>query len=160
MCDSLRPHGPQYARLPCPSLSTGVCSNSCLLNRWCHWWLVSDWHLILCHPLLLLPSVFPCMRVFSNELAPHIRWPKYRSFTFSISSPNEYSGLISLRIDWFDLLAVQGTHKSSLAPKFKSISSLVLSLLYGPTVTTIHDHWKNHSFGHTALCVQSDVSTF
>ena len=83
-----------------------------------------------------------------------------RSFTFSISSSNEYSGLISLRIDWIDLLAVQGTCKSSPAPQFESISSLVLSLIYGPALTTIHDYWKNHSFDHTALCVQSDVSTF
>ena len=71
-------------------------------------------HLILCHPLLLLPSVFPSIRVFSNELALHIRWPKYWSFSFSISPSNEYSGLISCRIDWFDLLSVQGTLKSLL----------------------------------------------
>ena len=71
-------------------------------------------HLILCHPLLLLPSVFPSIRVFSNELALCIRQPKYWSFSFSISPPNEYSGLISFRIDWFDLLAVQGTLKSLL----------------------------------------------
>ena len=71
-------------------------------------------HLILCHPLLLLPSVFPSIRVFSNELALHIRWPKYWSFSFSISPSNEYSGLISCRIDWFDLLSVQRTLKSLL----------------------------------------------
>ena len=145
-------------------------------------------HLILCHPLLLLPSVFPSIRVFSNELALHIRWPKYWSFSFSISPSNEYSGLISFRIDWFDLLGVQGTLKgllkwvssshqvakvlefqlqhqsfqwifrtdflqdwlvwspcsprdsqeSSLTPQFKSIKC--------PTLTSIHDYWKNHSF--------------
>ena len=71
-------------------------------------------HFILCRPLLLLPSIFPSIRVFSNELALHIRWPKYWSFSFSINPPNEYSGLISFRIDWFDLLAVQGTLKSTL----------------------------------------------
>ena len=71
-------------------------------------------HLILCHPLLLLPSIFPSIRVFSNESVLHIRWPKYWSFSFSINPSNEYSGLISFRIDWFDLLAVQGTLKSLL----------------------------------------------
>ena len=81
-------------------------------------------HLILCHPLLLLPSIFPSIRVFSNESALRIRWPKYWSFSFSPSS--EYSGLISFRIEWFDLLVVQGTLKSL----FKSINSLALSLLY------------------------------
>ena len=91
-------------------------------------------HLILCHPLLLLPSIFPSIRVFSNESALCIRWPKYWSFSFSISPSNEYSGLISFGIDWFDLLLVQGTFKS--LPKqvqFKSINSLALSFLYGPT---------------------------
>ena len=79
-------------------------------------------HLILCHPLLLLPSIFPSIRVFSNESAFHIRWPKYWSFSFSISSFNEYSGLISFRMDWLSL-AVQGTLESSPTPQFKSISS-------------------------------------
>ena len=86
------------------------------------------------------------IRVFSNELALHIRQPKYWSFSFSISPSNEYSGLISFRIDWFDLLAAQGTLKSSPAPQFQSISSSVLSFLYSPTLTSIHDYWKNHSF--------------
>ena len=95
-------------------------------------------------PLLLLPSIFPSIRVFSNESALCIRWPKYWSFSFSPS--NEYLGLISFRIDCFDLLAVQGTFRSPPAPQFKSINSLVLSLLYGPTLTSIHDYWKNHSF--------------
>ena len=101
---------------------------------------------ILCRSLLFLPSIFPNMRVFSNELALHIRWPKYRSFTFRISSPNEYSGLIYLRIDWFDLLVVQGTLRSSPKPQFESTNSSAFSLLYGPTLTFIHDYWKNHSF--------------
>ena len=100
-------------------------------------------HLILCHPLLLLPSIFPNIRVFSNKSVLRIRWPKYWSFSFSISPSNEYSGLISFRIDWLDLLAVQGTLKSSPTPQFKSISSSVLSFLHSPTLTSIHDHWKN-----------------
>ena len=88
----------------------------------------------LCNPLLLLPSIFPSIRVFSNESALHIRWPKYWSFSFSISAAKEYSGLIYFRIDLFDLLAVQGT-ESSLTPQFKSISSLALSFLYSSTLT-------------------------
>ena len=86
-------------------------------------------HLILCHSLLLLPSIFPRIRVFPNESVLHIRWSKY--WSFSISPSNEYSGLISFRIDWFNLLAVQGTLQSSPTPQFKSISSLVLSFVYG-----------------------------
>ena len=109
-----------------------------------HW--VSDAiqpsHILL--PFLLLPSIFPSSRVFSNESVLYIRWPKYWSFSFNISSSNEYSGLISFRIDWFDLLAVQGALKSSPTPQFKSSSPL--TLLYGPTLTSIHDYWKNHSF--------------
>ena len=107
-------------------------------------------HLFLCRPLLLLPSIFSSIRVFSNELTVHIMWPNYWSFSFSISSSNEYSELISLRIDWFDLLAVQGTLKeSSPAPQFESINSFLFSLLYGPTLTSIYDYWKNHSFDYT-----------
>ena len=102
-------------------------------------------HLILCHPLLM-PSVFPSIRVFSNESVLHIRLLKYWSFSFSINSSREYSGLISFRIDWFNLLAVQGTLESSPTPHFKSINSLVLSFLYGPTLTSVHDYWKNHQF--------------
>ena len=103
-------------------------------------------HLILCHPLLLLPSIFPSIRVFSKEAILHNRWPKYWSFSFSISPSNEYSGLISFRIDWLYLLAVQRILESSLTPQFKSINSLVLNFLYSPTLTSIHDYWKNHSF--------------
>ena len=91
-------------------------------------------HLILCHPLLLLPSIFPSTRIFSNVSALCIRWPKFWSFSFSISPSSEYSGLISFRIDWFDLLAVQATLKSLFqpTPQFKHINSLALSLPYGP----------------------------
>ena len=117
-------------------------------------------HLILCHPLLLLPSVFPSIRVFSNQSALRIRWPEYWSFSFSISPSNEYLGLISFRIDWFDLLAVQGTLKSSPTPQFKSINSSVLSLLHGPTLTSVHDYWKNHSFDYMELCCQNSDSAF
>ena len=110
-------------------------------------------HLILCCPLFLLPSIFPSIRVFSNESVLHIRWPKYWSFSFSISPSNEYSGLISFRIDWLDLLAVQGTLKSLLQHhSSKAINSLALSLLYSPTPTSIHDYWKNHSFDYMDLC--------
>ena len=102
-------------------------------------------HLILYHPLLLLPSIFPSIRVFSKESALCIRWPKYWNFSFSISPSNEYSGLISFRMDWLDLLLVYGTLESSPKPRFKSITSSALSFLYGPTLTSIHHYWKNHS---------------
>ena len=94
-------------------------------------------YLVLYSPLLLLPSIFRSISIFSNELALGIRWPKYWSFSLSISPSNEYSGLISFRIDRFDLLAVQGTQESSPTPQFKSISCSELSLLYGPTLTSI-----------------------
>ena len=103
-------------------------------------------HLILCRPLLFPPSIFPNIRVFSSESALHIRWPKFWSFSFSISPSNEFSELISFRMDWFDLLEVQGTQNCSPMPQFKSINSSELSFLYGPTLTSIHDYWKNHSF--------------
>ena len=99
--------------------------------------------MLSCRPLLLLLPILPSIRVFSNESTLHMRWPKYWSFSLSISPSNEYSGLISFRIDWLDLLAVQGTLKSLLqTPQFKSINSSALSFLYSPTVTSIHDYWK------------------
>ena len=101
--------------------------------------------LILCHPLLLLRSIFSSIRVFSNESVILIRWPKYWSFSFSICPSNEYSGLISFRRDWLDLLAVQGNPKSSPTPQLKSINSSGLSFLYSPALTSLHDYWKNHS---------------
>ena len=103
-------------------------------------------HLILCCPLLLLPSIFRRIRVFPSESVLCIRWPKYCSFVFSISPSNKHPGLISFGMDWLDLPAVQGTQESSPTPQFKSIRSSALSFLYGPTLTSIHDHWKNRSF--------------
>ena len=104
-------------------------------------------HLILHGSLHLPPSIFPSKWVFSNESVLRIRWPKYWRFSFSISPSKEYSGLISFRMDWLDLLAVQGTlHESSPTPQFKSINSLALSFLYSPSLTSIRDYWKNHSF--------------
>ena len=99
----------------------------------------------LCRPLLLLPSIFPSIRVFSNESVFRVRWPKYWSFSFNISPSNEYPGLISFKIDWFDLLAVQGTLKSLFQHYSSKTNSSVLSFIHSPTLTTIHDHWKNHS---------------
>ena len=118
--------------------------------------MLSD-HFILFCPLLFLPSIFPSIRVFSNESDLCIRWPKYWSFTFSFSSTNKYSGLISFRIDWFDLLAVQGTFKSLLQhPNSKASkrtkSSSVLHLLYGPTLISVHDSWKKCNFDQMNLC--------
>ena len=141
-CPTLQPHGLQHTRPACPSPTHWVHSNSCPLSRWCHPIISS--HLILCRPILLLPSIFPSIRVFSNESVLRIRCPKYWSFSFSISPSNEYSGLISLRIDWFDLLAVQGTLKSLLQHQVQRINSSALSLLHSPTLTSIHDHRKNH----------------
>ena len=112
-------------------------------------------HLILCHPFLLLPLIFPSIR--ASELALHIRWSKYWSFSFSIRPSNEYSGLISFSIDWFDLLAVQGTLKSLLQ---QNINSLVLRFLYDTILISIHDYWKKHSFDYLDLCWQSNVSAF
>ena len=109
--------------------------------------------LILCRPLILLPPILSSIRVSSNESTVCMRWPKYWSFSFSISPSNEHPGLISFRMDWLDLLAVPGTLKSLLStgwessptPQFKSNNSSALSFLHSPTLTSIHDHWKNHS---------------
>ena len=134
MSNSLQPHGLQQARLPCPSPTPGACSNSCPS-------VMPSNHLILCHLLILLPSIFPSIGIFSNESVLHIRWPKYWSFSFSISLSKEYSGLISFRIDWLDLLAVQGTLKSLLQHHSSKSSILwhsaffIVQLSY-PYVTT------------------------
>ena len=124
MSDSLQPRELQHTRLPC---SPGVCSNSCPSS------LMPSNHLILCCPLLLLPSTFFSIRVLSSELGLHTRWPKYWSFSISLS--NEYSGLIFFRINWYDLLAVQETLKNLLQH-------------HNSTLTSIHDYWKNCSLDY------------
>ena len=150
--DSLRPHESQHARPPCPSQTPGVHTDSTSIKS-----VMPSSHLILCRPLLLLPPIPPSIRVFSNESTLRMRWPKYWSFSFSIIPSKESPGLISSRIDWLDFLAVQGILKSSPTPQFKSINSSALSLLHSPTLTSIHDHWKNHSLDQTDLCWQSNV---
>ena len=118
-------------------------------------------HLVLCRPLLLLPSIFPSIRVFSNESALCSRWPKYWRFSFNISPSNEHPGLISFRMDWLDLLAVQGTlksllqHHSSKASIFWHSAFFIVQLFM-----SIHDCWKNHSFNQMDLCWQSHISAF
>ena len=118
-------------------------------------------HLILCRPLLLLPPVLPSIRVFSNESTLHMRWPKYWSFSFSISPSNEHPGLISFWMDWLDLLAVQGTlksllqHHSSKAPIYRPSAFFTVQLSH-----PVHEYWKNHSLDQTDLCWQSNVSAF
>ena len=102
-------------------------------------------HLIHCHPLLLLPSMFPSIRVFSSESVLHIRWPNYWSFSFNVSPSNEYSGLISFRMDWFDLLAIQGILKSLLQHYSSKASVLRHSAFFMVQLSSIHDYWKNHS---------------
>ena len=141
MSGSLRSHGLQHAKPPCPSSTPRVYSNSCPLT------VMPSNHPILCHLLLLPPSLFPSIRVFSNASALHIRWPKYWSFSFNISPSNGHSGLTSFMMDWLDLLAVQGTLKSLLQHHSSkaSINSSAVSFLYSPTLTSIHDYWKNHS---------------
>ena len=111
-------------------------------------------HLILCHPLLLLPSIFPSIRLFSNRSASPIRWPKYWSFSFSISPSNENSGLISFRIDWFDCLADQGTLKSLLQCHSSKASVLRCSAFFMVRLISVHDCWRNHSSDHVELCRQ------
>ena len=103
-------------------------------------------HLILCRPLVLLPSIYPSISVFSHKSAHCIRWPKYWSFSCSISPSNEYSRLISFSMDCLDPLGGQRILKTSPTPQFKSIHSSGLSFLYSPTLTSIHDYWKSHSF--------------
>ena len=138
---TLRPHGLQHARPSCPSTPPGVYSNSCPLSQWCHPTPSS------CHPLLRPPSIFPSVTVFENESALRIRWPKYWHFSFSISLSNEYSGLISFRMDWFDLLAVQGTFKSILQHHSPKASILWRSAFFIAQLShPILDYWKNHSF--------------
>ena len=117
-------------------------------------------HLILCCPLLLLPSIFPSIRVFSSKSAPRIRWPKYWSFRFNISPSNEHPGRISFRMDWLDLLADQGTLKSLLQHHSSKASILWRSAFFIDQLTSIHDYWKNNSPDQMDLFWQSNVSAF
>ena len=139
LCPTLQPHGLQHTSLPVHhwSLIKIMSIKSVMPTN----------HLILCSPLLLLPSIFPSIKVFSKESALCIRWPKYWSFSFSISPSNEHSGLISFRMDWLDLLEVQGTLKSLLQHHSSKASVLQHSAFFTVrlTLTSIHDHWKNHS---------------
>ena len=155
MSDSLQPNGLQHARLPRLPVLKVMSIESVMPSK----------HLTLCCSLVLLPSILPNIRDFSNELALQIRRPNYCSFTFSfsINPPSEYSGLISFRMDWLDLLAVLGTLKN--LPQHHSLKASVLQLsalsfLYSPTLTSPHDYWKNHSSDFRDLCCQSDISAF
>ena len=156
--DSVWPHGLQHTRPPCPSPTPEAYSNSCLLSRWYHPTISS------CYPLLLLHSIFHSIRLFSNESVLCIRWPKFWSFSFRISPSNEYSELISFRIDWFDHLAVQGTLKNLLQHH-----SLKASILQHSTFFIVKLSHPYMTIGKTiALTLrtfvskgqQSDVSAF
>ena len=116
----------QHTRPPWPSPTPGVYSNSCPLSQCCH----PTNHLILCHPLLLPPSIFPCIRVFSNESPLHIKWPKYWSFSFNINPSNEHAGLISFWMDWLDLFGVEGILKSLLQHHSSKASILLHSAFF------------------------------
>ena len=135
--NSLQLHGLQHPRLPCPSPTPS------LLKLMSIKLVMPSNHLILCYPLLILPSIFPSIRVFSDESVLRIRWPKY--WSFSISPSHEYSGMISFRTDWFDL-TVQGTFKSFLQYHSSKASILQCSACFMVQLTSIHDYWKNHSF--------------
>ena len=154
MSDSLRPHEPQHTRPPCPSLTPGVYPNSHPLSRWCHPTISSS-----VDPFSFCPQSFPAIRVLSNESALHIRWPKYWSFSFSISPSNACQGLISFRMDWLDLLEVQGTLKNLVQHHSSKASILQCSAFF--TVQLLHPYMttgKNTSFtrwtfvGKVSLC--------
>ena len=115
-------------------------------------------HFILYHPLFLLPAIFPSIRVFANESVLCIRWLTYWSFSFRLSPSNEYSGLMSFSMDWLNLFAVQGTLQESSPTQFKSINTSAFSFHYSPTLTSICDYWKNHSFDKMDFCWKSNVS--
>ena len=148
--DFLWPHGLQHTRFPCPSSSPGFFPSSCSLHRWCCPAISFSDTLFSFFPQSFLASITD----FSNELSVHIRWPKYWSFSFSISPSSEYSWLISFRMDWLD------SQESSPAPQFEDINSLAFCLLFGPALTTVCDHWEDHSLDYTDICQQGDVSAF
>ena len=133
-------HGQQHARLPCPSPTPRACSNTYPASQWCHPLISSS-----VVPFSSCLQFFPSIRVFSNELVLPIRWPKFWRFNFSITPSNEYSGLTSIRMDWVDLLAVQGTLKS-LLQHHSSKTSILLCSAFFIVQLSIHDYWKNHSF--------------
>ena len=149
--DSLWPHGLHHARPPCPSKNSRSLLKLMPIES-----VMPTSHLILYHPLLLLPPIPPSIRVFSNESTLRMRWPKYWSFSFSISPSNEHPGLISFSMDWLDLLAVQGTLKSLLQHHSSRASIFRCSAFF----TSIHGQWKNHSLDQMDLCWQSNVSAF
>ena len=144
MSDSLTPHGLQHARLPCPSPSPGICSNSCPLRQWAIQQTTS------------VVSFSCCLQSFSASGSFDIKWPNHWSFSFSISPSNEYPGLISLGPTGLISLQSRDSQESTPAPQFQSISSLVLCLLYASALTTICDYWK----GYMDLCRQSNISAF
>ena len=152
MSDSLWPHGLQHTRPPCPSPTPGVYSSSWPLSQW------SSNHLILCHPLLLLPSIFPSIRVFSNESAFRTRWPKYWSFSFNINPSNEHPGLISFRMDWLDLLADQGTLKSLLQHHSSKASILRCSVFF--IIQLSHPHMNQKTIALTRQTSVDDIICF
>ena len=154
MSNSLQPHGLQHTRLPCPSLSPRACSNSCPLSLWCHPNISSS---VIPSPSALNLSQHQCLFQWVTLC---LRWPKYWSFSFSISPSNDYSGLISFTIDWFDHLAVQGTLKSLLQHHNSKASFLQCSAFFMVTLTSTHDYWKNHTLDYMDLCRQSHVSAF
>ena len=131
-------HGLQHTRLPCPFRS--------LLKLMFIKSVMRSSQLILCRPLFLLPPIPPSIRVFANESALCIKWPKYWSFSFNISPSSEYSGMISFRMDWLDLLAVQGTLKSILQHHTSKASILWCSAFFMVQLTSIREYWENHSF--------------
>ena len=134
MSDSLQPHELQHANPPCPSPTLRVYPNSCPVSQLCHVTISS-----------FVVPFFSCLQYFPTSGSFQMKWPKYGGFSLNISSSNKHPGLISFRMDWLDLLAVQGTLKSSPTRQFKSSNSSELSFLYSPTLTSIHEYWKNHS---------------
>ena len=141
--DSLWSHGLQHSRPPCPSANPGVHPNSCPPSWWHHPTISSS-----VIPFSSCPQSLPATGSFQMSQALHIRWPKYWSLRFNISPSNEHPGLVSFKMDWLDLLLVQGTLKSLLQHHSSKASILklsALSFLYSPSLTSIHDYWKNHS---------------
>ena len=153
--DSLWSHGLQHPSLPCPSPIPEACSNSCSLSQWCHPTISSS----VIHFSACLQS-FPASGSFLMSQLFAFRWPEYWSFSFSISPSNECSGLISFRIDWFDLLAARGTLRSLLQHHSLKVSILWCSAFFSSTLTSIHDYWKTHSFHYMDFCWQSNISAF